>query len=97
MMLIDEIQEDIDQPRIEIWVGDEQDNRLKESIERFGLLMPIYVSNFRRMPTIIDGHRRYRAAKLLGLESVPCLLYHALSELERHILRYRLNNPPKRR
>ncbi len=42
--------------------------RLKESIQELGVLTPLRVSSDM---TIVSGHQRWRAAKELGLESVP--------------------------
>ncbi len=62
--------------------------RLADSIKRYGILQPLTV---RLIPTaesdkngfsspgfeIIAGERRYRAAKMLGMASVPCIIVEA--------------------
>ncbi len=57
--------------------------RLADSIRRYGLLQPISV---RRLALggpeggkyeIIAGERRYRAAKLLGMDHIPCMIISA--------------------
>lgn len=46
--------------------------RLVASIEKVGLVYPLLLDEATK--TIIDGHRRYGACKLMGWEEVPCLL-----------------------
>lgn len=57
--------------------------RLADSIRRYGLLQPISV---RRLSLggaeggkyeIVAGERRYRAAKLLGMDHIPCMIISA--------------------
>jgi len=58
---------------------DETMIRLADSIRQYGILQPLTV---RRLPAenghpayeIIAGERRFRAAKLLGMKEVPCLV-----------------------
>jgi ParB family transcriptional regulator, chromosome partitioning protein len=49
---------------------------LAQSIREHGILQPILVSHVEATDTyrIIAGERRYRAAKLAGLETAPCLV-----------------------
>ncbi len=49
-------------------------NELADSISRYGILQPISVRRTGNTYEIIAGERRLRAAKLAGLEEVPCLL-----------------------
>ena len=58
------IQEDPNQPRSAIWSGDQADLLLIDSIDQYGVMMPICISNIDQKPTILDGHRRLRAAQL---------------------------------
>ena len=56
--------------------------RLADSIRRYGILQPITVriasaGNEDRIFEIIAGERRYRAAKLIGMRSVPCIIMTA--------------------
>jgi ParB family chromosome partitioning protein len=48
---------------------------LAESIRRYGLLQPISVRRAAGGYEIIAGERRFRAAAMAGLASVPCLVY----------------------
>ena len=51
--------------------------KVKDSIKNFGFNQPILVDNNK---IIITGHTRYKAAKELGLESIPCITVTELSE-----------------
>jgi ParB-like chromosome segregation protein Spo0J len=57
-----------------------QIKQIAASIERFGFTNPILVSD---EGTIIAGHGRVEAAKLLGMRHVPTLALSHLSETER--------------
>ena len=59
---------------------DEGLSALAESIRRYGILQPISLSETQNGYTIIAGERRFRAAKLAGLQEVPCLVYEAEGE-----------------
>ena len=48
---------------------DAPDQRLISSIEQWGIMEPLVVSS--RGKIIVSGHRRFEAAKHLGLETVP--------------------------
>ena len=50
-----------------------------ESIREFGFLVPIVVNDSR---TILAGHARYEAAKLLGLKNVPVVSAGNLTEAQ---------------
>lgn len=45
-----------------------------ENIKEHGVIQPIIVRWSDNAPMIVHGERRWRAAKLAGLKSVPCLL-----------------------
>ncbi len=49
-------------------------NELAESIRQKGLLQPILVVKEGQRYRIIAGERRYRASRLAGLSTVPCLV-----------------------
>ncbi|MBR3966688.1 MAG: ParB/RepB/Spo0J family partition protein [Clostridia bacterium] len=56
--------------------------RLADSIRRYGILQPITVriaseGDKNRIFEIIAGERRFRAAKMLGMRSVPCIIMTA--------------------
>lgn len=48
---------------------------LKQSIQENGILMPIVVRELSpNLYEILSGHRRTKACKLLGIETIPCLV-----------------------
>jgi ParB-like chromosome segregation protein Spo0J len=47
------------------------------SIEQFGFKVPVVID---AAGVIVAGHTRYKAAKRLGLESVPCIVADDLNE-----------------
>ncbi len=75
------IDEDTDQPRYQF--GEESLQELMRSIEEIGLLSPIKVR-----PTddgrykIIYGNRRYKASKLLGQETISCIVSAITDEVD---------------
>ena len=60
-------------------------SKVVESISEFGFTNPILLDNNN---IIIAGHTRYEAAKVLGLDEVPCIYLDDLSEEQ--IKAYRL-------
>lgn len=52
-------------------------NYVKNSIEEFGFKVPIVVD---RNHVIVAGHTRYKAARLIGLDYVPCIIADDLTE-----------------
>ena len=75
------VHENKSQPRRDYedpYLKKESDRKLREladSIEEKGLIQPIIVfESSNRFYTIIAGHRRFRAFKLLGRKSIPCVV-----------------------
>lgn len=69
----------------------DQHDRLKESIEKFGLVDPIIVNNHAdRENIVIGGHQRLKIAQELGMENVP-VVYVDLDEDRERELNLRLN------
>lgn len=64
---IDLLQEYENNPRF----NDNAVDKVMESIKEFGFKVPIIID---KDNVIIAGHTRYKAAKELGLEKVPCLI-----------------------
>lgn len=59
-------------------VDDVQD--LKESIEIHGILQPLILTPAGAAYRIIAGHRRYKAAQEIGMETVPAIVLPEMSE-----------------
>lgn len=57
----------------------EQIEKIKASLVRFGWINPILIDEFNR---VMAGHGRLQAGKELGHEKVPCLKVSGLSEAE---------------
>lgn len=58
-------------------VNDEAVDAVAASIKEFGFKVPIVIDG---SGVIVAGHTRYRAAKKLGMEDVPCIVADDLSE-----------------
>jgi len=79
------------QPRENVWIGDELDQQLVNSIETTGLLHDIVVREADIWALqgedpdykIIAGSRRYQAALQAGYETVPCKIVEA-GDIETH-------------
>ncbi len=71
---ISRIKSDPDQPRKSL--DQKRLNELAESIKKHGLLQPITVEYIEKEDyfKIINGERRYRAAKLAGFHELPCII-----------------------
>lgn len=57
--------------------NDEAVKYVEESIKQFGFKVPVVVD---RDFVIVAGHTRYKAAKKLGMEEVPCVVADDLTE-----------------
>lgn len=57
----------------------QQIQEIANSIQEFGFLDPIGIWN----NTIVEGHGRYEAAKLLGMDEVPCINLDQLTDEQR--------------
>lgn len=66
-----------------IYGAEEDIADLVESVREHGILTPLLV---REDGTIISGHRRFRAARQLGYEAVPCELIAFSSQEEEEIV-----------
>ncbi|MDD5898804.1 MAG: ParB/RepB/Spo0J family partition protein [Clostridia bacterium] len=69
---IDDIDPNTDQPRREF--DKEALEQLAESIREAGVLFPILVVEDGMRYRIVAGERRYRASRMAGLASVPCIV-----------------------
>jgi ParB family transcriptional regulator, chromosome partitioning protein len=75
---IDEIDPNNDQPRKRF--NDGALDELADSIREKGIIQPIIVEKKGERYRIIAGERRFRAAKIAGLEKVPVVVRHYESE-----------------
>jgi ParB family chromosome partitioning protein len=57
--------------------GDYQQNELAESIKQYGIIQPLVVTEKNGEYELIAGERRLRAAKALGLATVPVIIRQA--------------------
>ena len=77
---VTEIKPDPNQPRREF--DDASIKELAQSIKRYGILQPLVVTEREDSYFIVAGERRFRAAKVAGLQTVPVLV-RSLEEIER--------------
>ena len=66
------IKPDLEQPRKTF--NEDALKQLSESIEKHGVLQPITVRQLNSHFVIVMGERRYRASKLAGKKTVPCII-----------------------
>ena len=69
---MDKIAANPSQPRK--YFKDEALEELSDSIKEYGVLQPIILRDDGKSYTIIAGERRYKAAKLAGLEKIPAII-----------------------
>ena len=69
---ITEVEPNRDQPRKSF--NQESLEELAESIKTYGVIQPIVVSKQEGYYSIVAGERRWRAAKLAGLEEIPAII-----------------------
>jgi len=69
---VDEISPNPYQPRKTF--DEKQLQQLSDSIKEFGVLQPITVRKSGKNFTIVMGERRYRASKLAGKKTIPCIV-----------------------
>ena len=66
------IKPDLEQPRKTF--NEDALKQLSESIEKHGVLQPITVRQLNGHYIIVMGERRYRASKMAGIKTVPCIV-----------------------
>lgn len=69
---INEIKPNAAQPRKNF--DEEKLRELADSIEQHGLIQPVVLRKADRGYEIVAGERRYRAARLIGLKELPCIV-----------------------
>ncbi len=90
---VEKIHPDPEQPRKEF--SDESLRSMAETIKQVGVLIPLTVEHDPASGgyKIITGERRYRAAKIAGLEKVPCVVREI--DNERRLLHQLIENLQK--
>lgn len=72
---ISKIRPNPNNPRgIDIQTQDDKLSQLKDSINQFGVMVPIVVSQHGDGYMLIDGERRYWASKAIGLDKIPAFI-----------------------
>ncbi len=65
---------------------------LAASIKAYNVMIPLHVNKLADgRYVIIDGNRRHSCAVLLGLDTVPCIIYSRLKRGDAELLRWRLH------
>lgn len=82
---VSKIKPDKNQPRVKSGFEEEAIKELANSIKEVGIILPLLVQ---RDGTLIDGERRWRAAKLNKMKKVPVIYNEDLSNIQR--LEYQL-------
>lgn len=80
---ITEVEPNREQPRKNF--NQESLEELSESIKTYGIIQPIVVSKENGYYAIIAGERRWRAAKLAGLEKIPAIIRDSDEQTNREI------------
>ena len=80
---ITEVEPNREQPRKNF--NQESLEELSESIKTYGIIQPIVVSKENGYYAIIAGERRWRAAKLAGLEEIPAIIRDSDEQSNREI------------
>lgn len=69
---INEVEPNSEQPRKHF--NDEKLSQLSESIKQYGIVQPLIVKRDGNTYKIVAGERRWRAARLAGLQTVPVII-----------------------
>lgn len=69
---IDKVHPDPNQPRKEFQPAEMK--RLEESVKSQGVIVPLILEEREKKLVIVDGERRWRTAKKLGLKTVPAIV-----------------------
>ena len=83
MLKINQVEPNREQPRKNF--NQESLEELSESIKTYGIIQPIVVSKENGYYAIIAGERRWRAAKLAGLEEIPAIIRDSDEQTNREI------------
>lgn len=89
------VEKDGEQPRRNLEINHDE-RRLKTSIKDYGIEEPLKVSE--KEPgryVIMDGHRRYTCAQILGFKTVPCKIYPKMGAGEFEARRFQMQTNRK--
>lgn len=78
-----EIEPNVEQARKKF--DEESLNELAQSIKTYGIIQPIIVEKKDGFYRIIAGERRWRAAKIAGLEEIPCIVRDENEQMNKEI------------
>jgi len=89
---VEQIKEDANQPRKNFGTDGDR-NRLLLSLKEIGMQQPITVKpDSQDTYVIVDGHRRYRCAKELGLDKVSCRVLDDVTAAQLEKARFEIQN-----
>ena len=89
---ISQVERDLSQPRTDFGEAVDE-NHLLNSIKELGIDDPLKVVEVEPgRYVVIDGNRRYKCAKKLGMTMVPCRIYPNMSVGELETRRYNMQN-----
>ena len=80
---ITEVEPNREQPRKNF--NQESLEELSESIKTYGIIQPIIVEEKEGYYRIIAGERRWRAAKIAGIEEIPCIIRNESEQRSKEI------------
>ena len=78
-------------PPNEELLGPEPDRELLQSIDTIGIIYPLVATLYRKKFHLIDGRRRIKAARELGIETLTCMLFQGVSPVDRAVWSIVLN------
>lgn len=87
---VDRIEPNPDNPRLVFRQGELE--QLAESIQRYGVQVPITVFKRGRSYVLIDGERRWRSARKINLRSIPALVQPEPSPLNNLLLMFNIHS-----
>jgi ParB/RepB/Spo0J family partition protein len=65
---------------------------LRRSIERHGVLQPLVVQAYTRdLYRLVEGHRRYEAARTIGVKELPAIIVSSLSTVDELIVMWQIH------
>lgn len=87
---VDHIDRNPENPRVHFRAGELE--QLLDSINTFGVQVPIAVYRDGRRYVLIDGERRWRCASKLGLRTIPALIQEKPTALENLLLMFNIHS-----